>query len=120
MKPSERMDFYVYGLFALSDKAFEFPKYIGKGRGVRAFCLSHLRTAPVRQWIDEMGEEPHFDLLACNILEVESFDIERALIASYGRRGIDPGGVLLNVYAGEFGACGAKRSAGYRAWRQAQ
>jgi hypothetical protein len=110
----ERMIYYCYALFHPADSAFAFPRYIGKGKGVRAFCCPSDRTKRVRQWIKEElgGEEPLFDLLACNLFEDEALEIERDMIAMYGRE--CDGGPLLNqaLYGG---GAGVKHSAAHRA-----
>ncbi len=96
------VSFYVYALFHPLDHDFAFPRYIGKGHGVRAFCKPDRRTAPVRQWIAELGgEEPLFDLLAANLFEDEALSLEVDLIKLCGRQ--CDGGPLLNISAGGTG-----------------
>jgi hypothetical protein len=52
---------------------------------------------------DELaGEEPLFDLVACNLFEDEALEIERDMIAMYGRQ--CDGGVLLNVAISGYGS----------------
>jgi hypothetical protein len=104
------MSFYIYALFHPSDTALAFPRYVGKGKGARAFCHPTLRTKRVRQWMKEEldGEEPLFDILACNLFEDEALSLERDLISLYGRE--RDGGSLLNVASGGGGAAGVKRS----------
>lgn len=103
-----RRDYYVYVLYAPDDIMFERPRYVGKGCGVRAFCSPSGRTKRVKDWIAEMGEEPNFDLIAANLTEAAAFALEIELIAKYGREGIDPGGVLLNISLGGEGVSGSE------------
>jgi hypothetical protein len=93
---SARMIYYVYALFAPWDPALAFPRYIGKGCGLRAFCPPRQRVKDVQQWIAEElgGREPLFDLLAATLFEDEALSLEADLIALYGRE--CDGGVLLN------------------------
>jgi hypothetical protein len=105
----ERSDYYVYALYAPDDH-LEHPRYVGKGKGRRVIATRGRRSKRVRAWIDELGEEPFFDLIACNLTESEAFALEVETIAKYGREGIDDGGVLLNVSTGGAGAPGYKHS----------
>ena len=107
---SEQSDYYCYALYAPDDN-LEHPRYVGKGRGRRAINNQRgQRSKRVRQWIEELGEEPFFDIIAANLTESEAFALEIELIAKYGREGIDEGGVLLNVSTGGAGAAGVKLS----------
>jgi hypothetical protein len=93
-----RSDFYVYVLFHPDDREMLFPRYAGKGQGVRAFGHPGSRSKDVQRWMKEElgGEEPLFDIIHSNLSEGWAFVWEIKTIARYGREGRDEGGVLLN------------------------
>jgi hypothetical protein len=107
---SERSDYYVYALFHPDDRDFAFPRYIGKGWGMRVVAHRTKRARRVAEWIAEMGDEPLFDIIAANMTETAAYALEVELIAKYGREGLDEGGVLKNVALGGPGARGVKVS----------
>ena len=94
--------FYVYGLY---DPQTGLPFYIGKGSGNRA--ISHLtdtkkaRENPRRfnkiNKLRSQGIEPEVRYLRENLSESEAFDYEEEQIRRYGRKGIEPDGVLTNL-----------------------
>jgi hypothetical protein len=45
----ESVSFYIYALFSPDDHDFAFPRYIGKGQGVRAFCHPSGRSTRVQR-----------------------------------------------------------------------
>ncbi len=98
-------DFYVYAHVRKDGTPF----YVGKGRGSR--FLSKTRSmAWKRVVIKEYRETrvPNHIMLAENLDEQTAFDLEKFWIALFGRRGIHPGGVLVNHTDGGEGLSGMK------------
>ena len=93
--------FYVY---ALIDPRTSQPFYIGKGCGGRAQSHLNLRTTPRKgdrkrhkiQRIREDGFEPTISYLFVDLEESEAFNQEELEIRRYGRKDLDPGGILMN------------------------
>lgn len=94
--------FFVY---ALIDPRTNEPFYIGKGCGDRP--KDHLgeskrsRENPRRyykiQSIRKAGLEPGIEYLGSALEEQAAYDLEAKLIAKYGRKGLDKGGILTNL-----------------------
>jgi hypothetical protein len=101
-----RRDYYVYAYLRGEDtnhgKAGD-PVYIGKGSGRRAYSMNRRVKPP---------ENPaHTVFPGQNLTEGEAFELERTLIAVYGR--IDLGtGCLANLTEGGEGASGNVQSEG--------
>jgi hypothetical protein len=95
------MFYYVY---AYIDPRTELPFYIGKGHGNRAyFHLTESKTATknIRKWnkiasIRAAGYEPQVTILKDGLTENAAYDLERTLIQQWGRKRLDPNGVLTN------------------------
>jgi hypothetical protein len=99
----ERSQPYVY---ILSDQGV--PFYVGMGVGDRAY--HHVRDSnmskeretfkarKIRKILRE-GRDIDYEFIFCETHN-EAADIERQLIIQYGRRGIDPYGILTNRAAG--------------------
>lgn len=92
--------YYVYGIF---DPDSDRPFYIGKGHGKRAYDHLKRTCAPANnkkhrfiETIREKGKEPLVLILFNYLLEQDAYDLEELLIASFGRDGIDDGGILVN------------------------
>lgn len=95
------LKYYVYGLL---DPRTMLPIYVGKGEGVRAFC--HLTSDKVAsenkfknaviKGIRALGLEPIVVFYAKNLTSVEAYNFEAIVIKTYGRRGLDEGGILTN------------------------
>jgi hypothetical protein len=106
-------DFYVYLL--LDPRRYYLPFYIGKGKGDRANhhlkYESHAKTntfkKSVIQKIRISGQEPKVMFWAVNLTESEAFDLEKQLIARFGRRDLKTG-ILTNLSEGGFGNAGRK------------
>lgn len=91
--------YYVYAYLRTDGT----PYYIGKGSGLRAW--KHVKRDPTHPPTDLS----RIVLLKENLTESESFDIEKHLIAQYGR--IDTGtGILRNRTNGGEGARGVIRT----------
>jgi hypothetical protein len=97
-----------YYVYALIDPRSDLPFYVGKGSGDRA--ESHLtderlmydrrpneRKMNVIAKIRREGLEPRIEYLAENLDSEAAFELEEHYIWLYGRRGIDPNGVLTNL-----------------------
>lgn len=101
-------DFYVYTYTVPGE---EKPFYVGKGRGDRS--RYHLRPTMLRRGktllyhkLRKMlaaGIEPLIEVVRDGLTEHEAFEIERSLIAQYGRRSLGTG-VLCNLTDGGDGA----------------
>ncbi len=98
--------FYVYGLVdPRSDSVF----YIGKGKHNRAKShISLVRNGKIKNLsfkdkiikkILELGLTPGIKYFSKDMLEAEALELERQLIAEYGRK-YDGTGVLVNVCEG--------------------
>lgn len=98
-------NYYVYHLInPLTNKVF----YVGKGHGYR--CYQHLSDTIItthnkRLWghinnIRNKGLEPIVFKLQENLNEDYAYDLEYLEIKKYGRKGIDDGGILMNIVEG--------------------
>jgi len=76
-------DYYVYAYL----REDETPYYIGKGCQNRHLDCHRYVVVPPEERIVLLNE---------NLTEQESFSIEAEYIKTYGRKGIDPGGILEN------------------------
>lgn len=94
LNPPVDTNFVVYGFYRENWTPF----YIGKGRPGR----------PYQKTGRPCGSPPRERILILykNIDEQTAFDLERKLISKYGRRGIEPGGLLYNRSLGGEGASG--------------
>ena len=108
--------FYVYLL--LDPRNYYIPFYVGKGQGDRA--ASHLtwysntqhnphKSAKIQK-IRDQGLEPAVLLWQTDLSETMAFDLEIKLISKFGRKGVDPFGVLTNITAGGQGLSGHRFS----------
>jgi len=95
------MNFYVYEYI---DPVTNLPFYIGKGTGNRMFV--HLKeslesTGNKRKTkhilnLQAQGLEPIVRKVQEDMTEDSAYDLEMQLIQKYGRKGLDPNGILLN------------------------
>jgi len=95
----------MYYIYQIVDPRNNKPFYIGKGTGRRA--KTHLWEIPETRnvykenkiaAIRKAGFEPVIEYIAENIIDEQlAYDIEKILIAKYGRKGYDDGGILTNV-----------------------
>jgi NUMOD3 motif len=118
---SEDRKFYVYGLFR--DQERTDPFYVGKGHGDRINYhqrllekgkrVNHHKNNTIRQCLKRFDCVPR-DVFARGLSESEAFDLERRLIAKWGRR--DKGtGSLTNMTDGGEGTAGCIYTAEQRA-----
>ena len=114
--------FYVYLL--LDPRKDFMPFYVGKGKGSRKNTSSLATPSLARanklkyntiSAIKMSGQSIIISIWAENLTEAEAFDIERSLIARWGRRGVDPDGILTNRTLGGEGLSGMKFSDEHRA-----
>lgn len=94
--------YYVYTL--LDPRKFDAPFYVGKGKDNR--CYQHLNGTcsgenkfkdKIINAIRKKGLEPKIKFLVENLEEEKAYEIETWYIQLWGRRNIDPGGILTNV-----------------------
>jgi hypothetical protein len=102
-------NFYVYLL--LDPRNFYLPFYVGKGLGNRAYGSAnnsrHNRfKAAVIEKILANGLIPKVMIWKSNLDELEAFDLERDLIARFGRRDLCEYGLLTNLTNGGEGLSG--------------
>jgi hypothetical protein len=95
----------MYYVYQLEDPRNKQPFYIGKGTGNRAkthlfatgTCDNLYKQNKINA-IREDGFEPIIEYIAENIVDEQlAYDIERNMIARYGRKGYDINGILTNV-----------------------
>lgn len=73
--------------------------YVGIGTNKRAWDFMSGRNPHYRNYIKKYGE-PIVDIIKENLTKEEACSIELKLISKYGRKGIDPKGILLNKSIG--------------------
>lgn len=73
--------------------------YIGIGTNKRAWDFISGRNPHYRNYIKKHGE-PIVDIIKENLTKEEACSLEIKLISEYGRKGIDPKGILLNKSIG--------------------
>lgn len=96
------MNYYVYEYI---DPQNGLPFYIGKGIKNRLFA--HLKETEATtdnkrkylyiQKLKNLGLIPIIRKIKENLLENDAYDLEETLIKQYGRKGIDPNGILMNI-----------------------
>ena len=94
----------TYYVYQYKDPTTHLPFYVGKGTNQRMFF--HLKetyenTSNVFKWahiqgLRNKGLEPVIEVIADNLSEVDAYTLEEALIKKYGRKGLDPSGILTN------------------------
>lgn len=127
-------NFYVYayfdprkpGDFRFRDLKFSFqPFYIGKGSSKRSkehilpYMLRQksIKASKIKAIIKDTGKLPLHERIYENITEQEAFDIEKAMIAHFGR--LDTGsGILANHTDGGEGQSGTKGTKKPKLWRK--
>lgn len=99
-----------YFVYEYRDPRTNLPCYIGKGQ--RSRDKVHLRGSHNKRLnclirdIRRSGAEPVITRLADNLTCAEARELEIQLIAKYGRKGYEPGGILMNHTLGGEGASG--------------
>jgi hypothetical protein len=93
-----------YYVYQYKDPITNLPFYIGKGSKRRMFA--HLKetyenTSNVFKWayiegLKNKGLEPVIEIIKDNLSESNAYILEAELIKKYGRKGIDPEGILTN------------------------
>jgi|OM-RGC.v1.009905921 hypothetical protein len=94
--------FYVYQYI---DPRSNLPFYIGKGSGDRKFYhLEETIKSTINkrkffriQSLKKLGLDPIIEEIAHFDCESDAYQLEESLIKQYGRKGYDPGGILLNI-----------------------
>lgn len=98
------MHIYKYYVYAYLRASNNTPYYIGKGFGKRAYSKQHKVSVP--------KDKTKIVFLETNLSDVGACALERRYIRWYGRKGIDPNGILHNISEGGEGATGVKHSRG--------
>lgn len=99
-----------YFVYEYRDPRTNLPCYIGKGQ--RSRDKVHLRGSHNKRFnqlildIRRAGAEPVITRLADNLTCAAARELEIQLIAKYGRKGYEPGGILMNHTLGGEGASG--------------
>lgn len=83
------MEYYVYMYLRESDNT---PYYVGKGKGNRAYDKHGRIRLP--------SDKSKIVILKSDLSNDQACDIERELIAQFGRKNIDDNGVLHNLTEG--------------------
>lgn len=96
---------FMYYVYQLVDPRNNLPFYVGKGCKDRA--KTHLWEIPATRnpkkenkikKIRSKGLEPIIEYIADSIPDEDfAYEIETQMIRYYGRKGIDPGGILTNI-----------------------
>jgi hypothetical protein len=94
-----------YYVYQYSHPVTNIPFYIGKGKKGR--CLVHLKetkenTENYKKWcviesLRNKNLKPIITILSERLTEVEAYSLEEEYILKYGRRHLDPGGILTNI-----------------------
>ena len=95
---------HIYYVYAYIRKNNNTPYYIGKGKGKRAYDKAHSVSVP--------KDQTKIVFLETNLSEVGALALERRYIRWYGRKGIDPGGILRNATEGGDGSYGLSHDRG--------
>ena len=90
----------IYYVYAYINKCTGLPYYIGKGKEYRAYAKHAGIGVP--------KDKSKIVFLETNLSNVGALALERRYILWYGRKDIDPGGILLNRTEGGEGATGPK------------
>jgi hypothetical protein len=95
----------IYYVYQYIDPITNLPFYIGKGKGDRLY--THIKETSGRQtngrkykYIQQLknhGLEPIIEKIAENLDAQSAYNLEKKLIVLYGRKGIDPNGILTNI-----------------------
>jgi len=101
------MDYYIYEhLNPLTKELF----YIGLGTGKRNIEFTSGRNKHYLNYVKKHGK-PIVNIIKENLTKEEACSLEIELINKYGRKGIEPEGILLNKSkGGEGGNLGVKQS----------
>lgn len=87
---------FIYYVYAYINKKTGLPYYIGKGKGRRAY-MPHGRVKLPK-------DKSKIVFLETNLSNVGACALERRYISWFGRKGIDEGGILLNITEGGEGS----------------
>lgn len=87
----------IYYVYAYINSKTGKPYYIGKGNGGRAYSKDHCVSVPKDRSMIYFCET--------NLTEVGAYALERRLIRLWGRKGIEPNGILYNIQDGGQGQC---------------
>lgn len=110
----------TYYVYAYKHPSTNVPFYIGKGHAERAMFHSRYAASnffknkhfkhTILKIRRELSREPVVELLADNLTEADALALEIELIKQYGRKLIDPNGVLCNLTLGGDGVSGYKHT----------
>lgn len=103
--PESKKDANKYYVYHIINPTTNRIFYVGKGCGNR--CKQHLTDKKeyafnkrlngyIRNLIDE-NSIPFIEKIAENLTEKDAYELEESEIKKYGRKGIDEGGILLNI-----------------------
>jgi hypothetical protein len=96
------LGYYVYQYI---DPRNNLPFYIGKGKGKRyqthlfetADNTENLKKYAYIQGLRNKGLMPTIEIVLDNLSEDQAYHLEESLIIKYGRKDIDPQGILTNI-----------------------
>jgi hypothetical protein len=105
----ERADTNDYVIYLHRNPVTNDVFYVGMGALRRAYIFGG-RSPRWTAYVNKYGK-PIVEIYKSHLFEYEAFQLERTLIKTFGRRGIDNGGVLVNLsLGGEYGIRGVKFS----------
>lgn len=97
----------IYYVYQYIDPNSNLPFYIGKGKEGSNRHLHHLKETIEKtdnkrkvyklQKLKSLGSEPVIQIIKSKLTEDAAYQLESSLIQKYGRKNIDPNGILTNI-----------------------